>query len=102
MRLFDEGTGREIGQISEAEFAFLQDVLEEEGPDDADYWINPDTVDLLESRGATPYLVSLLRAAVGDGPDGIDVAFQREGEPRRGRRGSSRRDETPAGSRGES
>jgi hypothetical protein len=83
VRLFDEATGRELGRISEAELKVLQDTLEDEGPDDDDYWINPDEIDDLERRpGATPHLIGLLRAAVGDNPDGIDIAFQREGEAR--------------------
>lgn len=81
VRLFDEATGRELGRISEAELKVLQDALEEEGPDDDDYWINPDEIDDLERRpGATPHLIQLLRSAVGDNPNGMDIAFQREGE----------------------
>lgn len=91
VRLFDEATGKEIGRISEAELAFLHESLEEEGPDDNDFWINPDTIDLLECRlGATAHLISLLRRAVGDNPDGIDIAFQREGEPLQSLRGRGR------------
>jgi hypothetical protein len=83
IRLFDERTGRELGRISEAELKVLQDALEEEGPDDDDYWINPDVIDdIARCPGATPHLISLLRAAVGDNPDGIDIAFQRDGEAR--------------------
>jgi hypothetical protein len=90
IRLFDEVTGREIGRISEAELAVLQDALEEEGPDDSDYWINPDEIDDIACRpGATRHLVSVLRVAVGDNPDGIDIAFQREGEPKQSLRGSA-------------
>ena len=84
IRLFDEATGREIGRISEAELKVLQDALEEEGPDDNDYWINPDEIeDIARRPGATPHLISVLRAAVGDNPDGIDIAFQRDAEPQR-------------------
>jgi hypothetical protein len=96
IRLFDEATGREVGRISEAELAFLQDALEEEGLDDHDYWINPDTVDMLERRGAPAHLISLLRAAVGDDPDGMDVAFEREGEARQSLRERRRRDGSPS------
>jgi hypothetical protein len=81
IRLFDESTGWEIGRISESELKVLQDALEEEGPDDKDYWINPDTIDMLACRpGATPHLIALLRRAVGDNLDGLDIAFQRQGE----------------------
>jgi hypothetical protein len=87
IRLFDEATGREIGRISEGELAVLQAAFEEEDPDDNDYWINPDEIDELACRpGATPHLIRLLKDAVGDNPDGIDIAYQREGEPVRGMR----------------
>jgi hypothetical protein len=83
VRLFDEGTGREIGRISEAELKVLQDALEEEGPDDNDYWINPDEIDDLACRpGATPHLIALLRRAVSSSPEGIDIVFAREDQPR--------------------
>ena len=88
VRLFDEATGREIGRISEVELDVLQNALEEEGPDDNDFWINPDTVDMLACRpGATPHLIAVLRAAVGENEEGIDIAFQREGQPLRSLRG---------------
>ena len=94
VRLFDEATGREIGRISENELAVLQAAFEEEGPDDSDYWVNSDEIDDLACRpGATPHLIALLRAAVGDRPDGIDIAFQREEQARESfRAGASKRE----------
>ena len=83
VRLFDETTGREIGRISEGELKVLQDALEEEDPDDNDYWINSDEIDDLACRpGATPHLIALLRRAVSKAPEGIDIVFEREGQPR--------------------
>ncbi|MEA2707645.1 MAG: hypothetical protein QOF78_246 [Phycisphaerales bacterium] len=83
VRLFDEATFIEIGRITEGELKVLQDAFEEEDLDDNDYWINPDEIDDLACRpGATKHLIALLRRAVGDNPDGIDIAFQREGQPR--------------------
>src|SRR5688572_16291150 len=84
IRPFDEASGREIGRISEAELKVLQDALEEEGPHDNDYWINPDEIEDIAPRpGATPHLISVLRAAVGDNPGGSDIAFRRDAEPQR-------------------
>jgi hypothetical protein len=99
IRLLDEATGREIGRISDEELAVLQEVLEDEGPDDQDYWINLDEVAEIACRpGATPHLIALLHNAVRDKPDGIDIAFQRDGEERQSLRrtaGSSRGTPSP-------
>jgi hypothetical protein len=78
--LIHEGTGRLVGKISESELSVLRDGLEEEGPDDDDYWINAEEIDTMSSHPrATPHLIALLRDAVGDNPDGADVRFVREG-----------------------
>ena len=93
--VYYEARGREIGRISERELKVLQDALEEEGPDDDDYWINPEVIDDLACRpGATRHLIELLRRAVSDNPDGIDIAYMRDGEPLRSLRGT--RTETPS------
>jgi hypothetical protein len=83
VRLFDEATGKEVGRISESELKVLCEALEEEGPDDNDFWINDDEIDDLACRpGATRHLIAVLRTAVAGRRDGIDIAFQREGENR--------------------
>lgn len=43
--LYVEGSGEMLGRISEAELGVLQAALEEEGPDDDDYWINREEID---------------------------------------------------------
>jgi hypothetical protein len=91
IRVFDEATGREIGRISEDELRVLREAFEEEGPDDHDYWINPEEIDDLRCRpGATPHLIALLRAAVGNNRNGVEIAFQREGEGRESFRAAGR------------
>ena len=91
VRLFDEESGREIGRISESELQALRAALEEEDPEDHDYWINPGVIDDVASRpGATPHLVRLLREAVREKPEGIEIAFQREGEGRQSFRDGAR------------
>jgi hypothetical protein len=78
--LFHEGTGRLVGKISEAELRVLQDGLEEESPEDDDYWINPESIETMSAHpDATPHLIALLRDAVGDDPDGADIRFVRDG-----------------------
>jgi hypothetical protein len=52
----------------------LIDVLEEEDSKDVDYFVNLDTVDILEDNGASLDLVQLLRKAIG-AAEGIDVRW---------------------------
>lgn len=81
--LFDESTGEAIGRLSEAELAVLRDGLEDEGPQDDDYWINAQEIESIAvSPGATPHLIALLRRALIGHPDGVDIRFEREGEAR--------------------
>ena len=74
--LRDKDSGRTIGTISEEELAFLVEALEETSDSDTDYYIDSDTIDMLEEDGATPNLTTLLRASL-DGRDGMDVEWQR-------------------------
>jgi processive 1,2-diacylglycerol beta-glucosyltransferase len=75
-RLYIEQTNQVLGEITEAEIAVLFENLEEESAEDTDYYITPDTVDYLESRGADPRVVNMLRQAIG-GSDGIDIRWSR-------------------------
>ena len=54
----------------------LLDNLEEESLEDTDYYITPDTLDYLATRGADARLVALLRQAIGD-RDGIDIRWSK-------------------------
>jgi hypothetical protein len=79
VKLSIEASGRELGEISEEDFRIVRAALEEEGPDDKDYWINLPTIDLIESRGGSPQLLTLLRNAVTGTPDGVEVCFESAG-----------------------
>jgi len=70
-------TNQLIGQIDDADLKFLVDELEEESLEDTDYYISPDTIDMLEDDGAPASLVSLLRTALGTS-DGLDITWSRE------------------------
>jgi hypothetical protein len=70
-----EESGAVIGEVNEAEMRFLVDMLEEESAEDADYFINQDTIDMLEVRGGDPELIALLRQAVGES-DGIEITWE--------------------------
>ena len=67
-------SGAVLGTISEADFKVLVDYLEEESETDVDYYISPETIDMLEDDGASPELVALLRQAVGDS-EGVDIVW---------------------------
>ena len=75
-RLYIEATNQVLGEISDAELKVLFENLEEESAEDTDYYINADTVDYLESRGADARLVAMLRQALGSS-DGIDIRWAR-------------------------
>ena len=64
IQLYNKETGALIGQISEAQLAFLTSNLEEEDVDDVDYYLNEAMIDLLVEDGADAALISLLRQAI--------------------------------------
>ena len=76
VKLCIQATGAEVGDISDDDFRLMQSALEEEGPEDTDYWIDRDTIDLIAERGASAKLVELLRNAVTGSPDGVEIGFQ--------------------------
>jgi hypothetical protein len=75
--LFDKDSGAPVGTISEEDLATLVDLLEEESRDDADYYFEAGTIDLLEEEGASPELVALLRKALGTN-DGVELSWSRD------------------------
>ena len=76
VQLFDKQSGAEVGTLTDDQFQFLVDHLEEESSDDDDYYVNRSTVDLLESAGGDPQLVQVLRRALGD-RDEMDLRWTR-------------------------
>jgi hypothetical protein len=76
IQLFDKKTGAPLGTLSDDQFQFLADRLEEESSHDDDYYLNRATVDILEEQGADPALVALLRTALGNG-DETEVRWSR-------------------------
>jgi hypothetical protein len=77
IKLFDVATNRELGTVSDAHLQFMIDQLEEESPEDQDYYINHETLDLFERAGAEPGLVELLRRGLGDRTE-MDVRWERQ------------------------
>ena len=76
VQLTDKKTGASIGSITEEQFQFLVDQLEEESPTDDDYYINQATLDMFEGVDADPALVDLLRRALGSRED-MDIKWSR-------------------------
>jgi hypothetical protein len=74
--LYNAATNQLLGSITEADLKVLVDVLEEEGINDQDYYIDTATIDVIADGKATEHLVGLLRAAVGSS-DGVDIRWQR-------------------------
>ena len=76
INLREKETDKELGSISEAQFQFLVDQLEEETMDDNDYAVSKTLLDYFESQGADPELVSLLRNALA-GRDEMDIVWSK-------------------------
>jgi hypothetical protein len=76
IRLRNKETGSELGSITEEDLQFLIDNLEEEWEEDQDYYLNRQTLEMLESRGASTSLVQLLGGAMGDRDD-VEVEWSR-------------------------
>jgi hypothetical protein len=72
----DKETGADLGTITEEQLQTLVDVLEEEFEEDRDYYINPETVDLIDQNGGDPALVNLLRRAIGN-RQGAEIEWSR-------------------------
>jgi hypothetical protein len=75
VRLRDKETGSDLGDISDEDFQFLQDQLEEESAEDTDYYISRDELDILkENPEAPPGLMRVLQEAMGT-RDGVEVSW---------------------------
>jgi len=75
-KLSIKSTGKALGTIDEDDLQVLIDTLEEEDRDDTDYFICAATIDLLDGNGASPALVKMLKAAVGNS-EGVEVAWKK-------------------------
>lgn len=74
-KLYNQGTGELIGEITDAQLQFLIDQLEEEDTTDTDYYINGDTLVMFQDAGADPALIAMLEKAMGDGDD-VDIEWK--------------------------
>ena len=74
--VYNKKTGALLGAVSDEDVQCLVDVLEEEDSKDVDYFIDLDTVDILEDNGASVDLVQMLRAAIG-ASEGVDIRWEK-------------------------
>jgi hypothetical protein len=69
VRLYETGTNRMCGTLSDHQYEVLTQALEEEDLEDAECVISEDTIAGLEDEGVEPDLLELLRSALGDKPE---------------------------------
>jgi len=75
--LYNADSNALLGEITEQDLLFLIDLLEEESSEDQDYYITPDTLDVIgENVRATDHLLNLLRKALGSS-EGVEIRWQR-------------------------
>jgi hypothetical protein len=75
--LYNADTDVLLGEITEQDLKVLVDALEEESSEDQDYYITPDTLDVIGENGqATDHLLGLLRKALGTS-EGVEVRWQK-------------------------
>ena len=74
--VYNKKTGALLGAVSDEDGQCLIVVLEEEDSKDVDYFIDLDTVAILEDNGASVDLVQMLRAAIGAGA-GVDIRWEK-------------------------
>ena len=75
--LYNVETKALIGEITEQDLQVLIDALEEESSEDQDYYITPETLEVIGDNGrATDHLLNLLRKALG-AAEGVEIRWQR-------------------------
>ncbi|RMH69007.1 MAG: galactosyldiacylglycerol synthase [Gemmatimonadetes bacterium] len=75
--LYNKQTNEFLGQVTDEQFQFLVDHLEEESMIDDDYFINAMTLDMLEDQGGDTDLMEILRTGLGS-QDGIEITWTRD------------------------
>lgn len=76
IELRDKDTRESLGTLDDSELQFLVDELEEESTTDQDYYLDSDTIEMLEDDGAPKSLTDLLRRILGS-REGVNVVWRR-------------------------
>ena len=77
INLYEKGTGKLIGKITENDLKFLIDYLVEETKTDTDYFITKETLKYLKEKGASTELFQLLEDALGDRQE-LEIEYKKE------------------------
>jgi len=77
INVYDNGTQKKLGEITQAQLQVLIDQLEETSLEDQDYFIDANTLAVLSDAGADAELVELLENGLGD-REGYEVRWSRE------------------------
>lgn len=75
--LYERESGAPIIEISQDQLKALQDALEEEFEEDADYYIDSDTLDYLGEQGISASVLEPLRRVTQDRA-GLDIGWRVE------------------------
>ncbi len=76
--LYNKLTGADLGEITAEQLEQLEDLLEEEGEEDQDYWVDTEVLDYMEEEGADAALLTKLRDALGDSEEGMELELREE------------------------
>ena len=76
IQLYDASSDEPCGSLTDEQFQALVDALEEEALEDEDYYVNLETVEMLEASGADRSLIRTLRLALAD-RDEMDIRWER-------------------------
>lgn len=74
IELFNKETGERIGELSESQFDFLMDNIENEYLEEINYIIDNEVITLLKERGADKKILNLLKHAL-NGKKNITIAY---------------------------
>ena len=66
IRLYETGSNRLCGTLSDRQFEVLAEALEEEDLEEGESALSVETIELLEDQGVEPDLLEILRGALGD------------------------------------
>lgn len=79
-QLYIKDSEKLIGTLSEEQLDELIELLEEEGAEDHDYYIDKDVLAFMEEEGASEDLLALITPHIGE-EEGIEVEWREEKEP---------------------